>query len=382
MTATTPPLQGLRVLDLSRVLSGPFATMRLADLGADVVKVEAPGGDESRRFGPPFVEGRDGHESAYFLAVNRGKRSICMDLGQAPERALLSRLVGVADVLVSNFRPGVLGRLGLSPAELVAARPDLVICRISGFGPDDPRPGYDNVVQFMSGIPSLTGAVDGPPAKCGASIADLVAGMNAAQIITAALLRRERTGRGGIVDVPMLDGLLDLLVYHAVGWLDAGVAPQRRGNAHESVHPLRTYATADGRLVLAVGNDLLFGRLMETIGLPKLATDPRFASNPSRVAHRAELDAELERALATETTATWVDRFAAAGVPGGAVQSVPQALSAARLVSHAHPHGGPMVRTVAPPWWIDGTTLATTRRAPRLGEHRAEVLRDWLGDGS
>lgn len=373
------PLDGLRVLDLSRVLSGPFATMRLADLGADVVKIEAPGGDETRRFGPPFVPGETGQESAYFLAINRGKRSVQLDLSQGPDRDLLRRLAAVADVVVSNFRPGVLARLGLDPVALLAERPDQVICRISGFGPDDTRPGYDNVIQAMSGIPSLTGAIDGPPAKCGASIADLVAGMNAAQAITAALVRRQRTGVGGVVDVPMIDGLLDLLVYHAVGWLDCGVAPVRRGDAHPSVHPLRTYATADGRLALAVGNDLLFARLAQVIGRADLAEDERFGSNPARVANREALDRALEDALAGESTETWLQRFAQAGVPGGPVNTVPEALRQARIVSHAHPHGGPEVRTVAPPWIIDGATSSASRRAPRLDEHRDEVLADWLG---
>jgi len=373
------PLQGIRVLDLTRVLSGPFATMRLADLGADVVKVEAPGGDETRRFGPPFVAGEGGAVSAYFLAVNRGKRSIVLDLGQPADRRRLDALIAVADVVVGNFRPGVLERHGLGPEQLLTRHPGLVLCRISGFGPDDPRPGYDNVIQAMSGIPSVTGGTDGEPWKCGASIADLVGGMNAAQIITAALLRRARTGRGGLVDVALLDGLLDLLVYHAVGWLDAGAAPGRPGNGHPSVHPLQTYATAQGRLALAVGNDALFARLCAAVGRPELSADPRFATNPDRVAHRAELDAALAQALATADAATWEARFARAGVPGGAVRSVPEALEQARRVSHAHPLGGPPVQTVAPPWWVDGATVAASRRAPRLDEHRQEVLDDWLG---
>ena len=376
---TAPPLEGVRVLDLTRVLSGPFATMRLADMGADVVKVEAPSGDETRRFGPPFVPGSDGAVSAYFLAVNRGKRSIVLDLDQAADRQRIAALAGVADVVVGNFRPGVLERRGLGADALVARHAGLVVCRISGFGPEDPRPGYDNVIQAMSGIPSLTGGPDGLPWKCGASIADLVGGMNAAQAITAALLRRARTGRGGIVDVSLLDGLLDLLVYHATGWLAAGAHPGRPGNGHPSVHPLQTYPTAEGRLALAVGNDALFLRLCTVLERPALAQDPRFATNPDRVAHRAELDAALVEALAGADAPTWEARFARAGVPGGAVRTVPEALAQARLLEHPHPQGGDPVQTIAPPWWLDCAVVAASRGAPRLDEHRVEVLRDWLG---
>ncbi|RME22689.1 MAG: CoA transferase, partial [Deltaproteobacteria bacterium] len=331
------PLAGLRVLDLSRVLAGPFATMHLADMGADVVKIEPPGGDETRSFGPPFVEGADGAESAYFLAVNRGKRSVCMDLKARRDRELTLALAGAADVVVANFRPGVLERLGLGADALVRRHPRLVVCRISGFGPDDPRPGYDNIIQGMSGIPALTGEPDGPPAKCGASIADLVGGHNTVQAILAALLRRECTGRGGVIDVTLLDGMLDMLVYHATGWLGAGVAPVRRGDAHPSVHPLGRYRSADGWISLAVGNDPLFARLCEGLGLSWMADDPRFRTNPARVAHRAALDAEFSAVIATRTSEEWVERLQALGVPCGPVRSVPQALDSAPRVAHPHP---------------------------------------------
>jgi len=373
------PLQGLRVLDLSRVLAGPYATMHLADMGADVVKVEPPRGDETRAFGPPFVQGADGPASAYFLAVNRGKRSVCMDLKDPHDRDLTVALAGAADVVLANFRPGVLERLGLGADALVERFPRLVFCRISGFGPDDTRPGYDNIMQGMSGIPSLTGEPSGPPAKCGASIADLVGGHNTVQAILAALLRRERTGRGGVVDVVLLDGMLDMLVYHATGWLGAGVAPTRRGDAHPSVHPLDRYRTLDGWISLAVGNDPLFARLCEGLGLSWMATDPRFATNPSRVAHRAQLDAEFSAVIATRSSAAWCAALQALGVPCGPVQTVPQALETAALVEHPHPQGGRPVQTVAPPWRFDGRRCTASRGAPPLGVHRAEVLQQWIG---
>lgn len=371
------PLSGLRVLDLSRVLAGPFATMRLADLGADVVKVEPPGGDESRAFGPPFVQGEQGAESVYFLSVNRGKRSVVLDLRGEEDRRALRRLVAGADVLVSNFRPGVLERLGFDPQALIAQHPRLIVCRISGFGPDDRRPGYDNVIQAMSGIPAMTGAPDGPPVRCGASIGDLVGGFNAVQAILAAVIRREQTGVGGLVDVSLLDGLLELLVYHAVGWVEEGVAPRRSGESHPTVHPLRTYATADGSVAVAVGNDALFAALADALERPELARDPRFSGNPGRVAHRDALDALMEPLFAARPTAWWVTRLTEAGVPVGPVRSVPEALLDARFVAHPHPRGGRDVRTLAAPWRLDGSSPVARRGAPALDADRLALLAGW-----
>lgn len=371
------PLQGLRVVDLSRVLAGPFATMRLADLGADVVKIEPPGGDESRAFGPPFVQGETGAESVYFLSVNRGKRSLMLDLRQARDRATLQQLVAGADLLVSNFRPGVLERLDLDPQRLLQQHPRLIVCRISGFGPEDPRPGYDNVIQAMSGIPAMTGAPDGPPVRCGASIGDLVGGLNAVSAILAALLRRERTGQGGLVDLSLLDGLLELLVYHAVGWVEEGQAPRRSGEAHPTVHPLRTFTTSDGSVAVAVGNDVLFDALARALHMPELASDPRFAGNPGRVQHRAALDALLEPIFATASTDDWVSRLGRAGVPVGPVRTVPQALVDARFVEHPHPHGGRSVKTLAAPWRLDGAIPVATRGAPALDADRGSILEGW-----
>ncbi|MCB9778199.1 MAG: CoA transferase [Alphaproteobacteria bacterium] len=377
------PLHGLRVLDLSRVLSGPYATMQLADLGADVVKVEPPGGDETRRFGPPFLGEGEAAASVYFLSVNRGKRSIVLDLKADEDRALCARLIDAADVVVSNFRPGLLARRGLSPEQAVARRPALVWCRITGFGPDDPRPGYDNVVQAMSGIPAMTGPPDDPTAwKCGVSIADLVAGKNAAQAVLAALVQRGRTGRGGLVDVAMMDGLVDLLGYHAAGWLNGGPEPGRYGNTHPNVHPLRSYDTADGAVAVAVGNDGLFACLCEALELPSLTDEPRFRGNPSRVLHRDALDAVLAPRFAALTTDAALERLSRAGVPAGPTRSVAQALAAdAQVQEHPHPHGGPPVQTVAPPWLVDGLRPRAVRGAPALDAHRDEVLLEWLPSG-
>ncbi len=370
------PLTGVRVLDLTRVLSGPYASMILADLGADVVKVERPGrGDDTRSFGPPFAEG----VSTYFLGVNRGKRSVVLDLKKSDGRATLTRLAAVADVVIENFRPGVMERLGLGFDTLAEANPRLVYCSISGFGRDEPGPGYDLVVQGESGIPTLTG--DGAaPWKCGASVADLVAGLNAAQGILAALYARERTGRGDRVDVSMLDGQLSLLTYHASAWLNAGVEPRARGNAHPSIHPFRSYGTADGWVNLAVGNDALFVTLCELLDAP-WHHEERFGTNAARVQNRHALDGLLGPRMASATTASWIERLRAVGIPCGAMKTVPEALEAAELVEHEHPDAGGTVRSLALPYAVGDAPRAARRRAPRLGEHSREVVADWLGAG-
>lgn len=372
------PLEGVRVLDLSRVLAGPFAAMRLADLGADVVKVEPPGGDEARAFGPPDIDG----ESVYFLSVNRGKRSLVLDLRREEDQGTLRALVRAADVLLSNFRPGVLDRLGLSVPALRALNPRLVICRISGFGPDDPRPGYDNVIQALSGIPAMTGDPDGPPTRCGASIGDLVGGHNAIQAVLAGLLQRQRTGEGCLLDVSLLDGLLELLVYHGVAAVELDREPARQGEAHPTVHPLRTFATKDGRLAVAVGNDGLFAALVAALGRPELALDPRFQGNPARVRHRQALDALLEPLFLDRSTAEAEAALRGAGVPCGAVRRVREALADATFVRHPHPTSGRPVASLAPPLRLSGQRPVARRGPPALGAHREEVLSDWLGAAS
>ena len=377
--ASDLPLHGVRVLDFTRVLAGPYATMMLADLGADVVKVERPGkGDDSRGFGPPFVDG----VSAYFLSVNRGKRSIALDLRQPGELELARRLAAAADVLVENFRPGVMARLGLGAVELRRANPRLVYCSISAFGQAaGPPPGYDLVMQGLGGIPSISGEPGGMPVKSGVSIADLVAGGNAAQAVLAALLRRERSGQGAFIDVPMLDGQLALLTNVASSWLNAGSEAQRLANAHPNIHPFRTYAVRDGYLNLCLGNDALWHRFTDLLAA-EWNGDERFRTNEGRVRHRQELDALLEPILARRSAARWQDLLARRGIPCGPIATIAQALDSATLLRHAHPTGGAAVRTVAQPYAIDALPRGAAAGAPALGAHRDEILRAWLDEGN
>lgn len=370
------PLEGVRVLDFSRVLSGPYASMMLADLGADVVKIEDPrGGDDTRSFGPPFVDG----VSTYYLSINRGKRSVTLDLKHPEDLQTALRLAAVADVVLENFRPGVMARLGLGADKLRALNPRLVYCAISGFGQGSDRAGYDLVVQGLSGIPSITGEPGGPPLKSGASVADLVTGLNAAQGILAALVRRGRTGEGALVDVPMIDGQLAMLTYHASNWLNARRAPARMGNQHPSIHPYSCFPTSDGWLNLAIGNDRLWVSFCQAAGVPDWATDVRFATNRARVENRAALDEVLFPMMASKSRAAWQALLDEAGVPAGPMLSVPEALEGATLVEHAHPDTGAPLRSVVLPYQIDEVPRASSRRAPRLGEHSAEVLGEWLG---
>ncbi|MGB0639716.1 MAG: CaiB/BaiF CoA transferase family protein [Myxococcota bacterium] len=369
------PLTGVRVLDFSRVLAGPYATMYFADLGADVVKVERPGsGDDTRSFGPPFSQG----VSTYFLSVNRGKRSIELDLKSEAGRKTAIDLAAQADVVIENFRPGVMKRLGLGPEALRTSNPKLIYCSISGFGRDVERAGYDLVIQGMSGIPSITGGADGVPTKCGASIADLVTGLNAVQGILAALYRRERTGEGGVVDVPMIDGQAALLTYHASGFLNAGSVPGRLGNHHPSIHPYGSYSAEDGFLNVAVGNDRLFVAFAAALGHPQWATDPRFLKNADRVANRAELDEMISVVLCTKTVEAWCTCLEAAGVPAGPINTVAQALQQVDLVEHEHPGGSGTVQTVALPYRLDGAPRAADLPPPKLGAHTEQVLKEWL----
>ncbi|MEC7986502.1 MAG: CoA transferase [Myxococcota bacterium] len=376
-----PPLDGIRILDFGRVLSAPYGTLNLADLGADVVKVESPrGGDDTRSFGPPFVD----DISSYFLSINRGKRSIVLDLKEEGDRNLARRLAGVADVVVENFRPGVMRRLGLGADGLRQENPRLIYASLSGYGQDrGTEPGYDLMMQGLSGIPSITGPVEGAPYKCGASIADLVAGMNLTQGILAALYRRERTGRGGFVDVPMIDGMLSLLTYHASAYLNAGVAPRRMGNGHPSIHPFQPYECTNGYINICIGNDRLFALLSKALAHPEWSEDFRFQSNPLRVEHRRELDELLEPIFLSQSKEYWREHLRGFSIPAELVVSIPEALDGAkkrgRITSHAHPKNPKKkVYTLPRPFSLDGVPDAAKRRAPRLDEHREEVLRDWL----
>ena len=375
------PLDGIRVIDLSRVVSGPLCTMNLADMGADVVKIEEPGrGDESRAFGPPFLGG----ESPYYLSVNRNKRSCTVNLKRDAGKAILWRLLDTADVVVQNFRPGAMARLGLDYDAVAARHPRLIYCSISGFGdsgPDAVRPGYDLVVQGESGLMDLTGEADGPPTRIGTSIADLTAGVMAAQGITLALYARQTTGRGQHVKIAMLDAVASLLTYNAGNYFATGESPTRRGNDHPSVVPYQTLRAKDGWMNLAVANDSLWVRYCDAIERPDLREDPRFATAPERVNHRDTLVPIIVALTAARTVQQWVDLLGAAGVPCGRIRNVaevctnPQLTERGKVVNRPHPTAG-IVTMIGLPIELSDTPGRIQTAPPLLGEHTDDVLRD------
>ena len=382
-------LSHLRVLDLSRVLAGPWATQALADLGAEVIKVERPGtGDETRGWGPPWLRGAgDGaRESAYFASTNRGKRSVTIDLSRPEGQALVRRLAARADVLVENHKVGALARRGLGYEDLAALNPRLVYCSISGFGQSGPyrdRPGYDFLVQAMGGLMSITGEPGGPPMKVGVALTDLLTGMYAATAVLAALAERDRSGRGQHVDLALLDVQVAALANQAEAFLVTGRSPGRLGNAHPSIVPYQAFRASDGHVVVAVGNDGQFARLAEVVGRPELAADARFATNAARVEHREELVAVLASALATRTTDEWVRALDAADVPAGPINDLAQVFDDPQ-VRHRGLRidlpraGGDPVPVVASPIRLSRTPVEH-RPPPRLGEHTREVLVEVLG---
>ncbi len=378
---TTRPgaLTGLTVLDLTRVLSGPFATMTLADLGADVVKIEQPDtGDDTRQWGPPF----QGDQAAYFLSVNRNKRSLAVDLKSVDGLALVRELARRADVVVENFRPGTAARLGLGYDDLAAENPGLVYASISGYGqtgPDSHRAGYDAIAQARSGIMSVTGEADGPPVRVGVSSADLVAGMWAVIGILAALRERDRSGQGQWVDISLLDGSVSWLTYVAAGYFATGTRPPRYGSAHPTIAPYQGFATKDGDLMLAVGNDAIWRRFAPVAGLDELVDDPRFSTNPLRVSHRDELLPLVADAMASRTSAQWVELLDAAGVPVGPIQTVdevvtdPQVLARGMVGEVEHPTAGTL-RTIGCPVRLTATPPQVRTAPPTLGQHTDDVL--------
>jgi len=377
------PLDGITVVDLTRVLSGPYCTMLLADMGARVIKIERPGtGDDTRAWGPPFVKG----ESSYFLSINRNKESVALDFKEPRGRALLDGLIARADVLVENFHPGTLEALGLGYAALADRDPRLVYCSITGFGATGPlrhRPGYDAVVQAEGGLMSLTGPADGDPYRLGVAIADIAAGMFAAQGIALALLVRERTGKGQFVDIGMLDSVASLLTYQAGIYFTTGRTPVRMGNRHPSIAPYDTVPAEDGTLVLAIGNDGQWRTFCRATGLTSLADDARFATNAARVEHYDELRPILARALRARSRQEWIDRLVPAGVPCAAVRGLDEVLTdpqlAAREMIQAlpHPAAGP-IKVLGTPVKLSRTPGSVNTPPPRLGEHTARVLRDLL----
>ncbi len=375
------PLDGITVLDLTRVLSGPYCTMLLADMGARVIKIEQPGkGDDTRAWGPPFVEG----ESAYFLSINRNKESVTLDFKQSQGRAVLERLLERADVLVENFRPGTLAKLGLGYDSVSTRLPRLVYCSVSGFGQTGPRrhePGYDAVMQGEGGLMSITGPPDGPPYRLGVAIADIVSGMFAAYGVGMALLARERTGAGQQVDVAMLDAVAALLTYQAGNFFASGTPPRRLGNRHPSIVPYETFAARDGDFVLAVGNDDQWRKFCSVAGLRE---DARFATNRQRVTGYDELRPIIADRLRAEPRQHWIDRLTAAGVPCGSVRNLqelfddPQ-LQAREMIARAEHATIGQLRMLGVNVKLSATPGEVRAAPPTLGQHTERVLRDDLG---
>jgi len=374
-------LNGLTVLDLTRVLSGPYCTMMLADMGARVIKVEQPGkGDDTRGWGPPFVNG----ESSYFLSINRNKESVTLDFKHPDGRAILEALIARADVLVENFRPGTLDKLGLDYASIAERFPRLIYCSISGFGQTGPRrteAGYDAVMQAEGGLMSITGSADGSPYRLGVAIADIVSGMFAAQGITAALFARERTGRGQQVDIAMLDSVVALLSYQAGIYFANGVAPPRLGNRHPTIVPYETFRASDGDFVVAVGNDDQWRRFCRVTGF---AEQDMYATNRQRVTNYDSLKPALDALLGAGTREHWITQLKAAGVPCGSVRDLqevfadPQTQSRDMLVELQHAVAG-LVKLTGTPLKFSDTPGSVRTPPPLLGEHTATVLANDLG---
>ena len=386
-TSGAPPLAGLKVVELARILAGPWIGQTLADLGADVIKVESPDGDDTRRWGPPFVDSADGtsRDAAYFHCCNRGKRSVVADLTTSDGQALVRDLAADADVLIENFKVGGLRKYGLDFPALHQINPRLVYCSVTGFGQDGPyaqRAGYDAMIQAMSGIMDLTGEPDGGPQKMGVAFADIFTGLYGVIAIQAALVAREGTGRGQQIDMALLDCMTGVLANQALNYLVSGVSPRRLGTAHPNIVPYQVFAVSDGHIMLAVGNDSQYRKLCNLLGDPTLGVDPRFATNADRVDHRGELVTILGGHLREFRREDILARLAAEGVPGGPINTVedvfadPQVVYRAMRIEATDATGTnasvPGVRT---PIRFSESLLASPRRAPRLGEHTDELQR-------
>ncbi|SDE93836.1 Crotonobetainyl-CoA:carnitine CoA-transferase CaiB [Variovorax sp. CF079] len=377
------PLDGVRILDLSRVVSGPFCTMLLADLGAEVIKIEEPAtGDDSRAFGPPFIGG----ESAYFLSVNRNKQSCAINLKSPEGVRIVQALAASCDVMIDNFRPGTMERLGLGYEGLRAANPRLVSCSITGFGrtgPDANRPGYDLIIQGESGIMDITGEPTGLPTKVGTSIADLLTGQFATQGIMAALLERSTTGKGRHVDIAMLDCMASLLTFNAGIYFTTGQSPKRRGNAHPTIAPYETFKASDGWLNIGVANDKFWQLFCGVIERPDLANDSRYAKAADRVAHREVLVPLVADIVATAPRKHWIERLARAGVPYGDIRSVQEVCEAEQLTTRGmivemeHPTAG-VVKNIVSPFRFDDKARSVHTPPPVLAQHTTAILKTFL----
>ncbi|MDJ0709715.1 MAG: CaiB/BaiF CoA-transferase family protein [Woeseiaceae bacterium] len=380
-------LQNIRVLDMSRVLAGPWAGQLLGDFGADVVKVERPGqGDDTRGWGPPWL----GSEAAYYLSTNRNKRSITVNLAQSHGQELIRELSGQADVLLENFKVGTLARYGLDPHDLMEANPRLIVCSISAFGQTGSRSGdagYDAMIQASGGLMSITGPANENgvgPQKVGVAIADIMAGMYAATAVLAALHARETTGLGQYIDVPLYDSQVAWLANQNMNFLVGGTTPGRMGTAHPNLVPYQAFRTQDGNLMLAVGNDRQFVSCVTCLGLPELGEDPAYSTNAARVENRAELIAAIQARLELDTTAAWLEKLAAERVPAGPINDIAEVLTNAHaternLVRTVENSAGDAVPIVSNPVSFSRTPVSYRIPPPLLGEHTEEVLREWLG---
>ena len=374
------PLTGIRVLDLSRVLAGPYCTMVLGDLGADVIKVESPNGDETRSWGPPFTEG----ESAYYLCVNRNKRSIVLDFKTDDGRRIIHELIKRSDVLVENFRPGTLSRFSLDFESASAINPMLIYCSITGFGQTGPlrdKPGYDFMIQAMGGLMSITGEPDGEPMKVGVAVADLFAGQNAVIAILAALQACAQTGKGQHIDISLFDSQVAMLANVASNYLVSENLPKRYGNAHANIVPYQSFQASDAWFVLAVGNDRQFEKLCEVIGKWELVNDPRFRLNSERVKHRNELISILKPIFLTKATSEWLAMLEAEGVPCGPINTLDKVFSMSQvetremLIRMDHQEIGDL-RLVGSPLKFSDTPVGYRLPPPKLGEHTEEILKE------
>ncbi|WEX90504.1 CoA transferase [Sinorhizobium garamanticum] len=380
------PLKGIRVLELARILAGPWIGQTLADLGADVIKVESPAGDDTRTWGPPFVEGESGEklDAAYFHACNRGKRSVVLDFTTEEGQEAVRRLAAQSDVLLENFKVGGLAKYGLDYESLRKINPRLIYCSVTGFGQDGPyahRAGYDYIVQGMSGIMDLTGEPDREPQKIGVAFADIFTGLYGVIAVQAALAQRERTGEGQQIDMALLDCMTGVLANQALNFLVSGKAPRRLGNAHPNIAPYQVFPTVDGHLIVAVGNDRQFVKFCDVLGRADLASDARYLTNAGRVQHRDTLTPELAAETAKFARDALLAKLEAAGVPGGPINTVADVFADPQILHRQMrvdtPHTGAAAGTspgVRTPLRFSGASLALERGVPRLGEHTTEVL--------